>query len=207
MTTHTLELVNTANLTRTETRRRSRHITNVAYRVELDLRGAADPATDTFATRTTVTFDAPTASTWLDFIGPEVSAVTVNEASAPVDHDGSRIQLVGLSAHNTVVVDALARYSRSGEGLHRFFDPVDENVYLYTQYEPADARRVFAGFEQPEVHRHVRARARVRLDVRVLRPEQRAGPVDRELLDLVDELAAAVIALAGIAFSIFVREY
>ncbi|MFT7021142.1 MAG: aminopeptidase N [Rhodococcus sp. (in: high G+C Gram-positive bacteria)] len=151
MTTHTLEVVNTANLTRTETRRRSRHITNVAYRVELDLRGAADPETDTFATRTTVTFDATTASTWLDFIGPEVSAVTVNEASAPVDHDGSRIQLVGLSAHNTVVVDALARYSRSGEGLHRFFDPVDENVYLYTQYEPADARRVFAGFEQPDI--------------------------------------------------------
>ncbi|MGA9870461.1 MAG: aminopeptidase N [Rhodococcus sp. (in: high G+C Gram-positive bacteria)] len=143
--------MNTANLSRAETRRRSRHISNVAYRVELDLRSAADPDSDTFRTRTTITFDATTAATWLDFIGPEVVTVTVDGTSVPVDHDGARIQLVGLGAHNTVVVDARGRYSRSGEGLHRFVDPVDDQVYLYTQYEPADARRVFANFEQPDV--------------------------------------------------------
>ncbi len=151
MTPHTLEVVNTANLSRTETRRRSRHISNVAYRVELDLRSAADAQRDSFGTRTTITFDASTEATWLDFIGPEVLSVTIDGTPVPVDHDGSRIQLVGLGRHNTVVVDALGRYSRSGEGLHRFVDPVDEAVYLYTQYEPADARRVFANFEQPDI--------------------------------------------------------
>ncbi len=143
--------MNTANLSRTETRRRARHIANVTYRVELDLRSATDADADTFGSRTTITFDATTSSTWIDFIGPEVRSVTIDGTDVPVDHDGSRIQLVGLGAHNTVVVDARGRYSRSGEGLHRFVDPVDDEVYLYTQYEPADARRVFANFEQPDI--------------------------------------------------------
>ncbi len=143
--------MNTANLSRTETRRRSRHVTGVTYRVELDLRSATDSAAETFSTRTTISFDASTATTWLDFIGDEVVSVTLDGTSVPVDYDGARIQLVGLGARNTVVVDARGRYSRSGEGLHRFVDPVDGEVYLYTQYEPADARRVFANFEQPDI--------------------------------------------------------
>jgi aminopeptidase N len=49
------------------------------------------------------------------------------------------------------VVDARCAYSRTGEGMHRFVDPEDGEVYLYTQYEPADARRVFANFEQPDL--------------------------------------------------------
>src|SRR6185295_13094133 len=53
----------------------------------------------------------------------------------------------------------------------------------------------------------VRLRARVRLDVRVLGPEQRLRAVDRELLDHVDVLAAAVVALAGIALGVLVREH
>ncbi|SNT37704.1 aminopeptidase N [Rhodococcoides kyotonense] len=141
--------MNTANLTRTETRRRSRHIGNVGYRVELDLRDAVDSRT--FGTRTTITFDASTPATWLDFIGAEVRSVTLDGTEVPVEYDGSRIQLVGLGKSNTVVVDAVGRYSRTGEGLHRFVDPADDEVYLYTQYEPADARRVFANFEQPDI--------------------------------------------------------
>ncbi|NIL76271.1 aminopeptidase N [Rhodococcus sp. B10] len=143
--------MSTANLTRTETRRRSRHIDNVTYRVELDLRGAVDDSSTTFGTRTTITFDASTPATWLDFIGAEVRSVTLDGAEIPVEYDGARIQLVGLGESNTVVVDAVGRYSRTGEGLHRFVDPVDDEVYLYTQYEPADARRVFANFEQPDI--------------------------------------------------------
>ncbi|WP_072804468.1 aminopeptidase N [Rhodococcoides yunnanense] len=143
--------MNTANLTRTETRRRSRHISDVTYRVELDLRTATDPGVQTFSTRTTITFAATTPATWLDFIGSEVLSVTLDGKHIPTEYDGARIQLVGLGASNTVVVDALGRYSRSGEGLHRFVDPVDDAVYLYTQYEPADARRVFANFEQPDI--------------------------------------------------------
>ncbi|OZC97438.1 aminopeptidase N [Rhodococcus sp. 06-235-1A] len=143
--------MSTANLTRTETRRRSRHVGGVSYRVHLDLLHAEDMDVDTFETVTTIEFDATTAATWVDFIGADVSEVIVNGTDSPVDYDGARIQLVGLTEHNIVRISARGHYSRSGEGLHRFVDPVDDNVYLYTQYEPADARRVFANFEQPDL--------------------------------------------------------
>ena len=143
--------MSTANLTRTETRRRSRHIDGVKYLVDLNLLRAEDTDVDTFESVTTIEFDATTAATWVDFIGASVDEVTVNGTDAQVDYDGARIQLVGLADHNVVRIRARGRYSRSGEGLHRFVDPVDDNVYLYTQYEPADARRVFANFEQPDL--------------------------------------------------------
>ncbi|MBY4129454.1 aminopeptidase N [Rhodococcus fascians] len=143
--------MSTANLTRTETRRRSRHIDGVKYLVQLDLLRAEDLDVDTFETITTLEFDATTAATWVDFIGAAVDEVTVNGVDTQVDYDGARVQLVGLTEHNIVRIRARGRYSRSGEGLHRFVDPVDDNVYLYTQYEPADARRVFANFEQPDL--------------------------------------------------------
>ncbi|MFP3480177.1 hypothetical protein SB780_35600, partial [Burkholderia sp. SIMBA_057] len=65
--------------------------------------------------------------------------------------DGDRIILEGLAAENTVTVTGTSLYSRSGEGMHRFVDPADGQCYLYTQYEPADSRRVFANFEQPDL--------------------------------------------------------
>ena len=69
--------------------------------------------------------------------------------------DGSRIRLDNLQAENQVTVTGTALYSTSGEGMHRFFDPADGQCYLYTQYEPADARRVFANFEQPDLKARV----------------------------------------------------
>ncbi|NLG55632.1 MAG: aminopeptidase N, partial [Rhodococcus sp.] len=143
--------MNTANLTREETSRRAADIAVRSYRVEVDLRGAPNSERASFPTRTTVEFSSLSDTTWLDFIGESVESVTVNGTQIPVHYDGARIRLSGLAGENTVTVDAHARYSRSGEGLHRFTDPVDDATYLYTQYEPADARRVFACFEQPDL--------------------------------------------------------
>ncbi|MBH0247790.1 aminopeptidase N, partial [Streptomyces cavourensis] len=52
---------------------------------------------------------------------------------------------------NELKVVADCAYTNTGEGLHRFVDPVDEQAYLYTQFEVPDARRVFASFEQPDL--------------------------------------------------------
>ena len=57
----------------------------------------------------------------------------------------------GLADDNELVVRAACTYSHSGEGLHRFVNPVDDRVYLYSQFEVPDARRVFATFEQPDL--------------------------------------------------------
>ncbi len=69
------------------------------------------------------------------------------------------IALPGLAAENELHVVAIGRYTNTGEGLHRFVDPVDGAVYLYSQFETADAKRLFACFDQPDL------KARYRLTV------------------------------------------
>ncbi|NKF33222.1 aminopeptidase N, partial [Pseudomonas sp. BGM005] len=91
-----------------------------------------------FSTITTLEFASTSESTWVDFIGESVDRVVVNGIDQGVDFDGARIALRGLGASNIVRIEAVAAYSRSGEGMHRFHDPVDDRTYLYTQYEPAD---------------------------------------------------------------------
>ena len=138
------------NLTRDEATARAAVLHVTAYEIDLDL----TTGPQTFRTVTTVTFGAtPGADTWIDFVGESVQAVTLNGRSldpAQVFAD-SRIALPGLAADNTLVVDATGRYTNSGEGLHRSVDPVDGEVYLYSQFEVPDARRVYAVFEQPDL--------------------------------------------------------
>jgi aminopeptidase N len=139
------------NLTRDEAAERARLLTAEHYAVELDLtRGDT-----TFGSKSTITFGCsePGAASFVDLLAPSVRSVTLNgEALDPAEvFDGARVHLSGLRAENVVVIDADAAYSRTGEGLHRFVDPVDGEVYLYTQFEPADSRRLFANFEQPDL--------------------------------------------------------
>ncbi|MFE6712390.1 aminopeptidase N [Streptomyces sp. NPDC057695] len=146
------------NLSRDEAHERAALLSVDGYEVVLDLRSAVgDPAeaVRTFRSETTIRFRRTGAgtSTFVDLIAPSVTSVTLNgRALDPaVVFDGSRIALDGLADENTLVVDARCAYSRTGEGMHRFVDPEDGEVYLYTQYEPADARRVYATFEQPDL--------------------------------------------------------
>ena len=143
------------NLSRDEAALRSRLLSVTSYDVHLDLGNAEDTEAAGFRSRSTIVFSCkePGAATFLDFIHGGVSSVILNGKELDLDEavDGSRIHLPDLQAENTVTVDGTALYSRSGEGLHRFLDPADGRTYLYTQYEPADARRVFADFEQPDL--------------------------------------------------------
>ncbi|MGF6832133.1 aminopeptidase N [Paenarthrobacter sp. TE4293] len=142
------------NLSRDEAATRSALITTHSYDVTLDVRDAEDPAVSGYPSTSTITFSAqPGSATFLDFIHGGVDSVVLNgkelDLGTAVDRD--RIILEGLTAENTVTVTGTALYSRSGEGMHRFVDPADGQCYLYTQYEPADSRRVFANFEQPDL--------------------------------------------------------
>ncbi|MBW5480709.1 aminopeptidase N [Streptomyces bambusae] len=148
------------NLSREEARARAELLSVDGYEVALDLRSAVDEAEPaegprTFRSVTTVRFRSavPGAATFADLIAPSVNSVTLNGRSLdPAEvFDGARIALADLASENVLVVDANCAYSRTGEGMHRFVDPEDDEVYLYTQYEPADARRVYANFEQPDL--------------------------------------------------------
>nr|WP_217274370.1 aminopeptidase N [Rathayibacter sp. VKM Ac-2835] len=138
------------NLTRSEAQERASLIQVDVYDVALDLtRGA-----ETFRSTTTVRFKATEgASSFIDAITKTVHTVTLNGVELdPADvADGVRIRLDSLAAENVLRVDADALYTNTGEGLHRFVDPVDGEVYLYSQFEVPDSRRVFAVFEQPDL--------------------------------------------------------
>ena len=143
------------NLSRDEAARRAALLSVSSYRISLDLGNAADPEARTFLSTSTITFACaePGASTFLDLIAPSVRSVTLNGAALDPNEvfADSRVQLSGLQPENEVTVVADCAYSRTGEGLHRFSDPADGRVYLYTQFEPADARRLYANFEQPDL--------------------------------------------------------
>ncbi|HEX4400652.1 MAG TPA: aminopeptidase N [Galbitalea sp.] len=138
------------NLTRIEAQGRKAIVDVASYEVVLDL----TTGDKTFASTTTVTFSATSgSSTFIDAITAKVHSITLNGAAldpAAVS-DGVRIQLDNLAAENVLVVVADAAYTNTGEGLHRFVDPVDGEVYLYSQFEVPDSRRVFAVFEQPDL--------------------------------------------------------
>ncbi|MEU4894761.1 aminopeptidase N [Streptomyces sp. NPDC044780] len=142
------------NLTREEAQQRARLLTVDAYEIELDLSGAQEGGT--YRSVTTVRFDADEsgAESFIDLVAPTVHEVVLNgDALDPAEvFKDSRIALPGLLAgRNELRVVADCAYTNTGEGLHRFVDPVDQQAYLYTQFEVPDARRVFASFEQPDL--------------------------------------------------------
>jgi aminopeptidase N len=147
--------VSNENLQRDEAAKRTALITTRSYDVSVDVREAPNPDVAGYTSRSVINFSAsePGTSTFLDFIGGEVHSVFLNGKGLSVEDivDGARIRLDNLQTENQVRVIGTALYSSSGEGMHRFFDPADGKCYLYTQYEPADARRVFANFEQPDL--------------------------------------------------------
>jgi aminopeptidase N len=138
------------NLTRVEAEARAAIVSTETYAIELDLTTTGD----TFESTTTVTFAAtPGEETFIDLIAPRVESITLNGTPLdPATHfSDSRITLPNLQAKNTLVVKAHCAYMNTGEGLHRFIDPEDGETYLYSQFEVADTRRVFAVFEQPDL--------------------------------------------------------
>ncbi|RNG17709.1 aminopeptidase N [Streptomyces botrytidirepellens] len=142
------------NLTREEAQERARLLTVDAYEIELDLSGAQEGGT--YRSVTSVRFDAAEAgaSSFIDLVAPTVHEVVLNgDALDPAEvFQDSRIALPSLLAgRNELRVVADCEYTNTGEGLHRFVDPVDQQAYLYTQFEVPDARRVYASFEQPDL--------------------------------------------------------
>ncbi len=165
------------NLTRAEAQSRSAVVSDVSYRVHVDLTGDGP----LFTSITDVEFSAVDgAETWLDLIAESVQEIQLNGEELPVSaFRDSRIALANLGARNHVRVVADARYMSSGEGLHRFVDPIDDRVYLYTQFEVADARRVFAVFEQPDIKAPMQLTVRAPEHWQVVSNRPTPEPTDR----------------------------
>ncbi len=139
------------NLTRVEATERASLIEVQGYQVHLDLNRGAE----VFGSNTHVSFRClkPGKDTFIDFISASVQSIVLNGKVLDIaEHsDGIRISLPSLQEDNELLVVAEGKYTNTGEGLHRFQDPVDEEVYLYSQFEVPDSRRMFACFEQPDL--------------------------------------------------------
>jgi aminopeptidase N len=169
-----------AEITRSETAERSRLLHVDDYDIALDLtRGG-----EVFGSRSVIRFGCrePGASTYVDLIAETVREITLNGASidpAQAYADG-RIALTGLAGHNELRVTADCAYTNTGVGMHRAVDSVDGKVYVYTDFEPAEARKVFANFEQPDLKAaftfHVTAPAHWTVTSNQPAPEPEAAP-------------------------------
>lgn len=139
------------NITRAEAQQRASVLAVQSYDVTLDVTSPGP----TFRTTTAVHFTChePGASTWIDLIAQEVRSVFLNGVALDLTEvvQGPRILLPALRDENVLRIDADGIFMNTGEGLHRFVDPVDDETYLYTQFESADARRMYACFEQPDL--------------------------------------------------------
>ena len=139
-----------STLTRQEAHDRARLLGVHAYRVDLDLTGGDT----TFTSVSTVAFSCSRAGadSYIDLTARAVREIVLNGEPVPATaFDGDRITLTGLRAENKLRVVADCAYSRTGEGLHRFSDPADGAVYLYSDLETFDAHRVYACFDQPDL--------------------------------------------------------
>ena len=152
------------NLSRDEATERARLIGPVSgeadpvpaleTKVFLDLSaGAAKP--DHFLSTTTIRFSCrePGAATFVDLMADEIRSITLNGVAIEpaTNREADRVRLTNLQEHNDLEIVAECRYMHTGEGMHRFTDPVDGRVYVYTQFETADAHRVYACFDQPDL--------------------------------------------------------
>ncbi|MEU9123814.1 aminopeptidase N [Streptomyces sp. NPDC048506] len=137
-------------LQRDEAQTRARLIDVHRYEVDLDL----TQGEERFGSRTVIHFTArTTGDTFVELKPVQLHSATLD--GHPLDLttlDANRLPLTGLTpGTHELRIDATMRYSRTGEGMHRFTDPADGESYVYTQLFMEDIQRVFAAFDQPDL--------------------------------------------------------
>jgi len=132
---------------------RKEQISNVDYTLDFDLSKQGD----LFDGKTLVEFNLNTninAPITLDFDSGKVKSVKVNQKLVVVDYTKWFIEIPiehFKGGRNQIEISYTRAYSKDGSGLHKFTDPEDGSVYLYTELEPYDANKVFPHFDQPNL--------------------------------------------------------
>ncbi|WP_405701489.1 aminopeptidase N [Streptomyces sp. NBC_01383] len=137
-------------LMRDEAQTRAQFLDVQRYTIDLDLTAGEE----TFDSRTLIRFTAlADGDTFVEIKPATLRSISLDgHPLDPADLDGNRFPLTSLtSGEHELRIDAAMRYSRTGEGMHRFTDPADNETYLYTQLFMEDVQRVFAAFDQPDL--------------------------------------------------------
>ncbi|MFB8082237.1 aminopeptidase N [Streptomyces sp. NPDC056013] len=136
-------------LTRDEAQTRAQLLDVQHYSVDLDL----TTGDETFESTSLIRFTARTAGDTFVELKPETlhSALLDDEPLDVTTLDGNRLPLRLSEGEHVLRISTTMRYSRTGEGMHRFADPSDGASYVYTQLFMEDVQRVFAAFDQPDL--------------------------------------------------------
>ena len=138
------------NISRTEARERSAHLSVTSYEVSIDVCQGAE----NFIARSVVKFSCnkPGYETFIDAVGKHVISAKLNGKDVAVsNYDGESIFIKDLAALNELVIEIEGEYSKTGEGLQYSVDPADNEVYLYSQGETAYIRKMYPCFDQPDL--------------------------------------------------------
>ncbi|MBQ0895625.1 aminopeptidase N [Micromonospora sp. U56] len=137
------------SLTRVEATARRALITVESYDVDLDLTGGGERFRSTAIIRFRAT---PGADTFVEVKPARLLGARLNDRDLdPEALADNRLPLTGLAGENTLTVTAEMAYSNTGEGMHRFVDPADGEIYLYAMSFLDDVQRLFAAFDQPDL--------------------------------------------------------
>jgi aminopeptidase N len=196
------------NLTHEQAEQRAALLEVQSYSIELDLtNGQGQPGERTFRSTTTIRFRSNEigAASWIDLVAERPRSAVLNGVGLDVSgyREDDGIALPDLADTNELVVDADCRYMNTGEGLHRFVDPVDGAVYLYSQFETADAKRMFACFDQPDLKATYALTVLAPADWKVISnaPAASIEPVDsgavRHTFATTDVLSTYLVALVA----------
>lgn len=143
-------------LSQTQAFKRSERVSKVNYKLNFSLTGD-----ESFSASSTINFNLTDNQDplTLDLSEANINSIVVNGISMTAEELNSSYNnwFITLPAKllkqeaNTVTVSFTRKHSTNGEGLHRFKDPVDGKVYLYSHFEPAAAQQMFALFDQPDL--------------------------------------------------------
>jgi aminopeptidase N len=196
------------NLTREQAEQRAALLEVQSYTIDLDLTdGSGGPGEKTFRSTTTVRFRSHEtgATTWIDLVAEQAERAVLNGVDLDLLHyrEDKGIVLPDLAEDNELVVEAICRYMNTGEGLHRFEDPVDGGIYLYSQFETADAKRMFTCFDQPDLKSTYQLTVLAPADWKVISnaaadsvDEDRSG-ANRHVFATTDLLSTYLVALVA----------
>ena len=138
---------------------RAKQIAHVSYTLWFRL----DDTGDSYEGRAVLNFDLResahsfSSEVPIDFEEGVVKSISLNNAQVPepeTHYDGHHIIFNTselTTGSNRVEIAFEHKYSHTGEGLHQYKDPEDENIYLYSDFEPYYAHRMFPCFDQPDL--------------------------------------------------------